>query len=61
MSEIKRESKEDEENRSIDDLSDDEKKDSKPRSRTRCSINRSRRSQGRVSLGFRGGGGRSLY
>lgn len=39
VSEIKRESKEDEENRSIDDLSDDEKKDSKPRSRTRCSIN----------------------
>ncbi|KAG9480722.1 hypothetical protein GDO78_012273 [Eleutherodactylus coqui] len=40
--EIKRESKEDEENRSVADLSDDEKKDSKPRSRTRCSINRSR-------------------
>ncbi|XP_066430579.1 transcription factor E2-alpha isoform X2 [Eleutherodactylus coqui] len=37
--EIKRESKEDEENRSVADLSDDEKKDSKPRSRTRCSIN----------------------
>ncbi|KAG8594127.1 hypothetical protein GDO81_001091 [Engystomops pustulosus] len=40
VSEIKRENKEDEENRSVDDLSDDEKKDSKPqRSRTRCSIN----------------------
>uniref|UniRef100_A0A8C5LRR4 Transcription factor E2-alpha n=1 Tax=Leptobrachium leishanense TaxID=445787 RepID=A0A8C5LRR4_9ANUR len=39
ISDIKRESKEDEENRSIDDLSDDEKKESKPRSRTRCSIN----------------------
>ncbi|KAM4708318.1 transcription factor E2-alpha isoform 2-T3 [Discoglossus pictus] len=37
---IKRESKEDEENRSVGDMSDDEKKDSKPqRSRTRCSIN----------------------
>ncbi|KAM8939073.1 transcription factor E2-alpha isoform 2-T2 [Pelodytes ibericus] len=37
---IKRESKEDEENRSVGDLSDDEKKDSKSqRSRTRCSIN----------------------
>uniref|UniRef100_A0A8C5LPL9 Transcription factor E2-alpha n=1 Tax=Leptobrachium leishanense TaxID=445787 RepID=A0A8C5LPL9_9ANUR len=41
ISDIKRESKEDEENRSIDDLSDDEKKESKPRSRTRCSINSS--------------------
>ncbi|XP_063771869.1 transcription factor E2-alpha isoform X2 [Pseudophryne corroboree] len=40
--EIKRESKEDEENRSLADLSDDEKKDSKSqRSRTRCSINSS--------------------
>ncbi|KAM4809303.1 transcription factor E2-alpha isoform 2-T2 [Rhinophrynus dorsalis] len=40
VSEIKRESKEDEENRSVADLSDDEKKESKPqRSRTRCSIN----------------------
>ncbi|XP_075060870.1 transcription factor E2-alpha isoform X4 [Mixophyes fleayi] len=38
--EIKRESKEDEENRSLADLSDDEKKESKSqRSRTRCSIN----------------------
>ncbi|XP_018089216.1 transcription factor 3 S homeolog isoform X4 [Xenopus laevis] len=38
--EIKRESKEDEENRSVADLSEDEKKESKPqRSRTRCSIN----------------------
>ncbi|KAM3938847.1 transcription factor E2-alpha isoform 3-T4 [Leptodactylus fuscus] len=38
--EIKRENKEDEENRSVADLSDDEKKESKPqRSRTRCSIN----------------------
>uniref|UniRef100_F7BG67 Transcription factor E2-alpha n=1 Tax=Xenopus tropicalis TaxID=8364 RepID=F7BG67_XENTR len=38
--EIKRESKEDEENRSVGDLSDDEKKESKTqRSRTRCSIN----------------------
>ncbi|KAM4050838.1 transcription factor E2-alpha isoform 1-T3 [Anomaloglossus baeobatrachus] len=38
--EIKRENKEDEENRSVGDLSDDEKKESKPqRSRTRCSIN----------------------
>ncbi|XP_069818647.1 transcription factor E2-alpha isoform X3 [Dendropsophus ebraccatus] len=37
--EIKRENKEDEENRSVADLSDDEKKDSKPRSRTRCSVN----------------------
>ncbi|KAG8454548.1 hypothetical protein GDO86_000969 [Hymenochirus boettgeri] len=37
---IKRESKEDEENRSVEDLSEDEKKESKPqRSRTRCSIN----------------------
>ncbi|XP_018089214.1 transcription factor 3 S homeolog isoform X3 [Xenopus laevis] len=40
--EIKRESKEDEENRSVADLSEDEKKESKPqRSRTRCSINSS--------------------
>ncbi|XP_053317744.1 transcription factor E2-alpha isoform X1 [Spea bombifrons] len=40
LADIKRESKEDEENRSIGDLSDDEKKDSKSqRSRTRCSIN----------------------
>ncbi|KAM4050841.1 transcription factor E2-alpha isoform 2-T4 [Anomaloglossus baeobatrachus] len=40
--EIKRENKEDEENRSVGDLSDDEKKESKPqRSRTRCSINSS--------------------
>ncbi|XP_031753819.1 transcription factor E2-alpha isoform X6 [Xenopus tropicalis] len=40
--EIKRESKEDEENRSVGDLSDDEKKESKTqRSRTRCSINSS--------------------
>ncbi|XP_018419237.1 PREDICTED: LOW QUALITY PROTEIN: transcription factor E2-alpha [Nanorana parkeri] len=40
ISDIKRESKEDEENRSVDDLSDDEKKDSKSqRSRTRCSVN----------------------
>ncbi|XP_073542440.1 transcription factor E2-alpha isoform X3 [Phyllobates terribilis] len=38
--EIKRENKEDEENRSVADLSDDEKKESKSqRSRTRCSIN----------------------
>ncbi|XP_075719806.1 transcription factor E2-alpha isoform X5 [Rhinoderma darwinii] len=37
---IKRENKEDEENRSVGDLSDDEKKESKSqRSRTRCSIN----------------------
>ncbi|XP_073401834.1 transcription factor E2-alpha isoform X3 [Dendrobates tinctorius] len=37
---IKRENKEDEENRSVADLSDDEKKESKSqRSRTRCSIN----------------------
>ncbi|XP_068089970.1 transcription factor E2-alpha isoform X2 [Hyperolius riggenbachi] len=40
VSEIKRESKEDEENRSVGDLSDDEKKESKSqRSRTRCSVN----------------------
>ncbi|XP_053559071.1 transcription factor E2-alpha isoform X2 [Bombina bombina] len=38
---IKRENKEDEENRSVGDMSDDDKKDSKPRSRTRCSINSS--------------------
>ncbi|XP_063311971.1 transcription factor E2-alpha isoform X2 [Pelobates fuscus] len=42
MADIKRESKEDEENRSVADLSDDEKKESKSqRSRTRCSINSS--------------------
>ncbi|XP_044162320.1 transcription factor E2-alpha isoform X3 [Bufo gargarizans] len=40
VQEIKRENKEDEENRSVAELSDDEKKESKPqRSRTRCSIN----------------------
>ncbi|KAM5193017.1 transcription factor E2-alpha isoform 2-T2 [Mantella aurantiaca] len=40
VADIKRESKEDEENRSVADLSDDEKKESKSqRSRTRCSVN----------------------
>ncbi|XP_056428480.1 transcription factor E2-alpha isoform X3 [Hyla sarda] len=40
LPDIKRENKEDEENRSVAELSDDEKKESKPqRSRTRCSVN----------------------
>ncbi|XP_072261083.1 transcription factor E2-alpha isoform X3 [Pyxicephalus adspersus] len=40
VSEIKRENKEDEENRSVADLSEDDKKESKSqRSRTRCSVN----------------------
>lgn len=41
VSDIKRESKEDEENRSLADLSDDDKDSKTQRSRTRCSVNRS--------------------
>lgn len=39
VSDIKRESKEDEENRSLADLSDDDKESKPQRSRTRCSVN----------------------